>query len=110
MSKINSRNVEADGARLLRVYRAGFKLSQTEFGARIGASASQVCEWERGYTPSLGRAYQIELATDGAVPAVSWIPPAKVRELREQLVENISEQPRPVVARGRGRRNERKAA
>ena len=49
------------------------RVTQAEFGKRVGADQSTVSQWCRGdRRPGLGHALAIERETGGAVPAAYW--------------------------------------
>lgn len=62
------------GMEKLSQYIADAKISQAEFSRIIGVHPSVLCKYLRKKAkPSYERAYAIERATGGAVPASSWL-------------------------------------
>lgn len=60
---------------MLREYRKKNKIKQKDFAALVGVSNAHICDIEYGkHLPSLDLAARIERATNGAVPAISWVP------------------------------------
>lgn len=57
----------------LASYLETHKKTQEAFAAEIGVKQATVSRLKRGKRPSLELAAKIERATDGAVPASSWV-------------------------------------
>ena len=58
----------------LAEYLSKRRMTQTEFAALVGinsANISKLCN--KRFTPSLDLAVRIEIATEGAVKAASWV-------------------------------------
>lgn len=61
----------------LEQYRRAHGLTQQQFALRVGTRQATISRLEAGtMTPGLNLAAAIERATDGAVPAISWVEPA----------------------------------
>jgi len=57
----------------LATYLEAHKKTQEAFAAEIGVKQATVSRLKRGKRPSLELAAKIERATNGAVPASSWV-------------------------------------
>lgn len=59
------------------------KIRQTDFGDKIGCEQSHVSKLvNEEVAPTLQRAWEIEIATDGAVCLYDWLPADEVESVR----------------------------
>lgn len=71
------------GAELLRAWRGD--RTQVDIGDKLGIDSTWVSHLEAGRRrPNLELAAKIAAVTDGAVPALSWLEPAKTRAPRKR--------------------------